>query len=395
MNRPQKLRLKHLPKFRVLTPTFLRNQTKFQYLKESFQSFNIEFTTYNISFEYIAFKRLRNHTFVPFQDPNFNFKTFTISKDYKMIKTNTIREKKIMEHNLDWITMMDTFQNQCELDEIFLLLEDDFILCKSSFWHLFSMYKWALNNMNLWSGIRMGIGLSGIFIQCKDIKPILNHIKPTALSKPMPIDMLIVGYWNSVAGLTLKENRTLITYRYNLFEHLGQETSVESSQSSRRFPKCFSILYMQIFPAVDYFNPWTCGHKIFSPCEEKSQNDFFQLTHSPETQVPVIMKERLQLMKDFNIQAISTNGKESCDQICTEKSMKCEESSFPFVNDCQMMRRAYGNCECQSHAFGVHPHDPVIVNSWYCSLQETPVFKCSSEIKLIYQGKRLCPCRPK
>lgn len=108
------------------------------------------------------------------------------------------------------------------------------------------MYKWAHSNQNLWSGVRMGIGLSGIFIQSKDIAPILKFIKPIVLTNPTPIDMIIISYWNPLSGITLKENRTLITYRYNLFEHLGKETSVDSAENERRFPKCFSMLYMYI-----------------------------------------------------------------------------------------------------------------------------------------------------
>jgi hypothetical protein len=174
----------------------------------------------------------------------------------------------------------------------------------------------------------------------------------------------------------------------------GRGNHDRSRSESKTISKVFFIVAHAIFPAVDYYNPFSCGHHVLSPCEVKFKFDPFKLSNFPEAQASVSDQERQTILHEYNIvPTLSKDKMDTCTQTCLQSNMTCIEEGFAIVNDCKMMRSVFGKCECQSNAFGFHPHDPSIVNNWYCSLQETPIAKCDASLTLSYQGKRLCPCK--
>eukprot|EP01080_Neovahlkampfia_damariscottae_P002629 gene2629-3826_t len=395
----------------IFVSTLKRNETKYLYLKEQFQSFEEYFNEFKqIKLKYHAMER-QNNDDINQKDDNLNLlkksKSFYYSKFKQMkfknqFKPKNKREKNILNQTLDFISLFNKIKknNYCLNNSkgIFLYLEDDFILCPNSFFHFISLLKWSKNNLNRWSGIRFSIGFNGILFQCRDINHILKIIKNNCLKQPIPIDMIITNWFNSLNGETkITLNRTLFTYRFNLMKHIGVESIIGNSHLiKKRFPKCFKILYMMLFPASDYFDIWNCSNKILSPCNSlNNQFDKFKLINFPKVQIPLKQDEKLNLMKKFKIQPkVSMNNNENCVDTCKRFNLKCSSHSFPFVNDCNLMRFYFKkNCQCQSSAFGEVNSDPSISLDYYCSLQQNPIYSCNSTIKTHYPSKRLCPCK--
>ena len=153
---------------------------------------------------------------------------------------------------------------------------------------------------------------------------------------------------------------------------------------------------MLLFPASDYFDIWNCSNKLLSPCNEnKEEFNKFKLIQFPKVQISLIEIEKLNLMKKFKIKPkVSKNNDENCIQTCKRFNLKCSHYSFPFVNDCNLMRFYFKkNCQCQSSAFGSSNSDPSISLDYFCSLQQHPIYYCNSTIKTHYPSKRLCPCK--
>jgi hypothetical protein len=189
--------------------------------------------------------------------------------------------------------------------------------------------------------------------------------------------------------------------------HIGRESVVGNIiHSERRFPKCFTLLYMLIFPASDYFDVWNCGHEMISPCSHSIHDGFhLQSVQFPQVQVPLSLNEKLNWLERYQIfPKVSQSNQESCDEICGKENLICSSSSFPLVNDCSIMRKYFKfNCQCQSSgifsnrftnsAFGTSKADPSISLNYYCSLQENPIYTCNSTISTHYPSKRICPCR--
>jgi hypothetical protein len=190
--------------------------------------------------------------------------------------------------------------------------------------------------------------------------------------------------------------------------HIGRESVVGNAISEKRFPKCFTILYMLIFPASDYFDVWNCGHEMISPCNPPlfgASSFNLQSVQFPKVQVPLSLNEKLNWLEKYQIfPKVSQSNQESCDEVCGKENLICSSSSFPLVNDCSLMRKYFKlNCQCQSSgkkeilhllaAFGSSKADPSISLNYYCSLQENPIYTCNSTISTHYPSKRICPCR--
>lgn len=386
---PRKTIVSHISQvtLRFVTISIKRNISGFQYIQSAFQS--IKSIEKYLNFQYIAFSRSTEQ--IPIADRRFSQRKIAWKRPSNAFVPKTRRELGILHQTLDWIAMMKSLQNDCHPSEILVMMEDDFSLCPHSLWHLLALFEFAQTFQHKWAAIRASIGLSGIFIQCKDIPSLLKFVESRSIASPTPIDMVLPLWWNSLNGEVLRENRKLYTYRWTLFEHLGHETSVGHDNNPRRFPKCFSTMHMLIFPAIDYFDPWSCGHRSYSPCD--IDDDIFQLSSFPEANSALSFSKRKSLMEKFGVtQVLGENKLQSCDMVCEKAHKACDSNAFPLINDCRILREVFGISECQSNAFGEHAADPSIVNSWYGSFQTNPVFTCNSTINLPYKGRRLCPC---
>jgi hypothetical protein len=199
--------VKEIKQINIFVSTLKRNETKYEYLKREFSSFS-SLKEHGIHFNFIAFERqtkLQREGFIsPDQkDENFKHEIFQQLKFQNQFKPRNTRESSILNQTLDFISMFKKIKHKCKsMEDVFLYMEDDFTLCPDAFWHFLSIYKWGLNHVNLWSGIRFSIGFSGIMMQCRDIDSMLNTIQRECLKQPIPIDMIISNWWNPLNGIT-------------------------------------------------------------------------------------------------------------------------------------------------------------------------------------------------
>jgi hypothetical protein len=226
------------------SPTVNRTRTGYTYMRNSFDAIQKVFSKF-IDFEYYAFSHSDFGEIL--SHPRFIHKTHAPYSLPVKFTPRTKKESKILQQSLDWIKMMRSMKRNCPKDGIFMIMEDDFRVCPHSLWHFLTILKWAANNKQFWSAVRMSIGLNGILFQCRDVDDLLKVVEAKCLNDPIPVDMVVPQWWNSINGLSVGKGRSLYTYRWNLFEHMGEETTIGHDPNPRRFPKCFSLLHMQFF----------------------------------------------------------------------------------------------------------------------------------------------------
>jgi hypothetical protein len=202
---PPPPKVKEIKQINIYVSTLKRNLTKYNYLKREFQSFST-LKEHGIQFKFIAFERFQSSTDLTIlqKDGNFDHEIFQQSSFHHQFKPKNQRESLLLNQTLDFISMFEKIKEKCKIrmDDIFLYMEDDFTLCPNSFWHFLSIYKWGLNHVHLWSGIRFSIGFSGVMMQCRDIDSMLNVIKKECLNQPIPINMIISNWWNPLNGIS-------------------------------------------------------------------------------------------------------------------------------------------------------------------------------------------------
>lgn len=155
--------------------------------------------------------------------------------------------------------------------EVFLFMEDDFRVCSGTQEAISSSLKAARELDRQWITIRNSYGMNGILMQDKDLSPFADYLE--VHQERRPPDHLVVEWY---AGETdesreYKGNRTHFAFRYNLFDHLGEVSTLRSAKS-KRFPTCYEELTDAILFEVDSFKPEICSHDIIWPCRHNPEN---------------------------------------------------------------------------------------------------------------------------
>lgn len=138
-----------------------------------------------------------------------------------------------------------------------LLLEDDFEMCKNAFYAIeYVLRKSTKWNPN-WIALRVSYGMNGIIIKKNDIDTFIAMFS-TKLNVGKPPDHLFYDFCRS-------SGRDLMTYRNNLFFHIGK-TSTFPNRQERYSPLCWqtSFDWLQDF---ERFRNEDCPHEDISPCK--------------------------------------------------------------------------------------------------------------------------------
>lgn len=381
-------------KFKVIIPTRSRpSGIGYKYLLQTFESLS-QLSTFNVDYHVYAFSRS--------EAPPINNKHFTFVK----LKENDVPDnKKILKQSVDWIDMMTEWKSKCQPNEIYLYLEDDFILCRYAMNHLLSIYFWANRHINEWMSIRTSFGFNGLFMQCRDIDSMIDVMKEKLKEKEYPVDYGIAEWWSKYLNRIARNH---YTFRYNLFQHIGFVSSVGNDAHYQRNPKCYDSNSHKFNYYLEKFDNHNCQHFMFSPCDKPMiQKELQYRARDVIESSPILkLKEREFLMKKLKIKVFK-GRRRNCHNICKENKMKCKEEYYPFINDCKYFQKNFGNCLCTSeiwygdHYFGpmvqLKDGDPVLWNYGIkidkCVILDNPDWRCSHSEEL--DVVKLCPCSRK
>jgi hypothetical protein len=310
-----------------------------------------------------------------------------LEKQYREITVEKI--KKWNNQALDWIAMMTIWSHQnCSGNEIFLYLEDDYLICPDAAAHIISLYQWAEMHLDEWMVIRMTFGFSGLFLQCRDIPKFIKIIEKKSIHHSFPIDTALALWWDPFINQDKK--RVHYTYRYILFEHIGFESSV--GNLGNRDYQCFGLMKSPIFHYQEQFD-WNCENYMLSPCSNPSIKQLKTL-QIPYMDVPIDYESRRVLLKRLGHEIVSGDNifRRSCNDICEDMDMVCSERAFQFVNNCETMRKKMNiNCRCYNMIDDSEDSLPLYDLSMNeCKTLVNVTSTCSAQR---WGSKRMCPCK--
>jgi hypothetical protein len=192
--------------------------------------------------------------------------------------------------------------------------------------------------------------------------------------------------------------KVLWTYRYNLFEHIGKESTVENHVEFSINPKCFdsNAHYFNFYG--EKFDTQNCEHFMVSPCREPKIQKELELVgrDNIESKPFLRMNERKMLMAKLNVTIIEekiTDKAISCDDVCLKNNRKCSEDLYPFVNNCEEMKTRHPCHEpCFSELYrGFHTKAPLF-GQRDCVFLDQPSYKCSDTFDW-KDFTKLCACK--
>jgi hypothetical protein len=104
--------------------------------------------------------------------------------------------------------------------------------------------------------------------------------------------------------------KVLWTYRYNLFEHIGKESTVENHVEFSINPRCFDSNAHHFNFYGEKFDTQNCEHFMVSPCREPKIQKELELVgrENIESKPFLRMNERKMLMAKLNVTIIEEPG---------------------------------------------------------------------------------------
>lgn len=309
-----------------------------------------------------------------------------------------------------------------------MLIEDDVAICDNAeihFVYILSKVGRTMGGDDGWSAIRVGQGLIGIILQCRDVPAYIDYLETHILDGP--VDYVLADYWtkHTRQGKEYFGSREFVTYRYNLFRHLGRVSSFTNHNEEaygRVYHRCYDTLSTLLHPR-EMFHPW-CLHDDISPCgppRHLDSADFFSETdavfkqreeagnihpflvspYSPLTNSPLFVE-------DFTGVEYAAATYESCDEACLRFNLICDEYVLLHLNNCGAAQKYLG-CKSCAIATGqdfwypgvVMPPPPGAVdNGAYPGMtgicMVSPILallRCDGKSVRGTFFRRLCPCR--
>lgn len=367
----------------IIMPTRKRTRGNigYKYLEETVNSIKSNFDQIGVNWNIFAFSR--SEEIPEINDQRFNF-----------VKLPQVKEvwNRVHQQSLDWIEMMKSWKSKCSSHEIFLYLEDDFVMCENSVLDLLSIYQWAQKRRSHWMSIRTSFGFNGLFMQCRDIDKYLKVIQEICLEDQIyALDYAMAEWWSKYLG---QIDRVHYTFRYNLFKHIGVYSSVGNDDHYKRNPKCFDTNSHIFNYYLEKFDNHNCNIFMMSPCDKpKIQKEFVYRARDVIEASPILnKKERIILMDKLKV-SLTLGYNFNCTTICANKGLTCDEKLYQFANLCEALKEnRWEPCTCVSEVwYGTHDMGPFYYQQ-FCVILDQPVYKCDHKPLAV---QKLCPCQDK
>lgn len=155
----------------------------------------------------------------------------------------------------------------------YLFMEDDFLMCSNGVDAARYLIERATQYNKDWTAIRASFGLNGIFLHGKDLGPLADYLDKHQARRPP--DHLVTEWF---AGETqearhYRGKRTNVGFRFNMFEHIGQVSTLRKAGHRTKFPGCWEPLEPSIVFPVESFKKDECPDNDVWPCYWKSECD--------------------------------------------------------------------------------------------------------------------------
>lgn len=153
----------------------------------------------------------------------------------------------------------------------YLFMEDDMRLCEGGLEAIKRILDKAYSYYPDWIAVRASFGMNGIFIQAKDMLPFADFLEVHQNRRPP--DHLVVEWFVGETADTLeyKGERPHLSFRYNIFEHLGAISTLRG-KISPKYPSCFEELTTNTLFEVEVFDSTRCPNDDVSPCDVPSSS---------------------------------------------------------------------------------------------------------------------------
>jgi hypothetical protein len=144
-----------------------------------------------------------------------------------------------------------------------LLMEDDFLWCENSGYHIERALKFVMTNQV--SAFRLSFGLNGVLVKIDDFNKYIPWFAKNMGT--MPSDYLLADHWTLANDESKKYfgSRAYYVYRFNLMEHIGDISAVGSRKLT--FPKCYDPLIESYMLPHEHFNMELCKTADMTPCK--------------------------------------------------------------------------------------------------------------------------------
>ncbi|KAJ1459832.1 hypothetical protein M885DRAFT_560602 [Pelagophyceae sp. CCMP2097] len=137
-----------------------------------------------------------------------------------------------------------------------LLLEDDWLACPGALGGLVTAISRATQTYDdKIAALRISYGLNGVLVPRARLSSLAQHI--TSLAGKKPPDHAFTA-WALGQGV-------LVTYRHNLFVHIGKSSSIGNS-GARWNAACYEVLFDYLLADVEAYQVHKCAHDVISPC---------------------------------------------------------------------------------------------------------------------------------
>jgi hypothetical protein len=151
--------------------------------------------------------------------------------------------------------------------EYYLFSEDDMRFCEHSIVALRYLINKAGYYRSDWFAIRVSYGMNGILMRNgDDLHAFAGYLRQHQARRPP--DHLVVEWFagEKPQSAAVKKGRAHMAFRYNIFDHLGQRSSLRSTNSPT-YPICYEPLVVPVLFEVEAFKPKRCASDDIWPCD--------------------------------------------------------------------------------------------------------------------------------
>lgn len=299
--------------------------------------------------------------------------------------TSLIRKHKYWDDNMrnkqssDWVVTMRHWKN-VSTDEMFVYLEDDFVLCKGSILHLIRLHKWMKHNTKV-NIVKFSYGGSGMLMRTSNLNFYLQYVVKICFEKELKVlDWALGDLWTVFQSNITDGSHFLHTYRYNLMDHIGIISSIGNRGAKQdmfraRQSGCFDLMnHVSVYPP-EQFQLFECNKYMISPCRSEW-----------ERSIPFRMLDEVDISFDPSeyIQFKRVTGRlgKSCDTTCVDIGMICSEAALPLINGIGLKSIRIDD-----------PNAPFVMKPFISSLTYSQKYintmNCESSSENL---QRICPC---
>ena len=319
---------------------------------------------------------------------------------HNLLFTSVLLPLKKKQHLNDFYSIFNQIKLDY-LDQMVMIMEDDFIMCPGASQHL--LYIIHEMEKRKWSGVRVSFGLNGVMLNGNDLYAMVEFLKQHG-GRATPVDWLLEEFWNQYDSMGMNyfgKTRKFYTYRLQLMEHIGFVSSVgnlrQINQNDLDFPHCYEA---QIAAKLMFhFNMDQCSHSMFSPCdndenvfnsEEHGRSFKRQFAHDQFNETLGFSPSSMFSLAHFktSVKAILCQEDESCDHCCLRNGKKCDSEYFPYINHCSELRKYKPNCDCQREKYLISRAPYMVRNTCFIGTRRSR-FDCTTSKAM---SSRLCPC---